>query len=479
MKKYIALGLLVVLFMLFGTAIAYAVPFIPEETFAVKAEKPAEVSEHEAVIEESAAPAAEPQPAAAYLAPEYNSDGDAGSGVKAWTTLSVTEYEALSSCSKAVELDSGWYIAEGNIEVGGLVCTGDVKLLLADGCVLVANGSNQPGVKVKADASFAVYAQSEDEAAMGSLVATGSDYAAGIGGFISEKIGLITVNGGKVEAYGGMYGAGIGSCNARMAGVTVNGGRVTAIGGRFAAGIGSGYMCDAADLIINGGEISAFGGDMGAGIGSGDHGKVDNIIINNGSVSALGGSKAAGIGSGESGKASAIVINNGEINAQGGANGAGVGGGEKGKADSVAINGGVVTAQGGYGGAGIGSGRYADARGITISGGEITVNGGYAGAGIGCGEGGDLSGLKITGGKILAAGGGSQKTVGGGSVNAIGGGESGNRTDITVSSSLGIYMGKFADPARKICYTRADGDDLSESVLFKKANIFIDALVKK
>lgn len=134
-------------------------------------------------------------------------------------------------------LGDGWYVVTGTVTIpSGVVVSGDVHLILADGATLnVADG-----IKVTDDNSLTVYAQSTGDT-MGTLTATGAVDGAGIGGGSGEKGGTVTINGGKVTATGGTNGAGIGGGNGADGGaVTINGGIVEAAGKNGALGIGAG-----------------------------------------------------------------------------------------------------------------------------------------------------------------------------------------------------------------------------------------------
>ena len=73
----------------------------------------------------------------------------------------------------------------------------------------------------------------------GSLTATGTNYAAGIGGGSGREGGSITINGGNITASGSSYAAGIGGGEGTFnETVTINGGTVEATGGQGADGIG-------------------------------------------------------------------------------------------------------------------------------------------------------------------------------------------------------------------------------------------------
>ncbi len=222
-------------------------------------------------------------------------------------------------------LDSGWYVVSGAKSCNTRIkVSGDVNLILADGCTLTAAAGITVAVEGSITNSLTIWAQSDATAEgnnAGSLTATaGSTSNAGIGGVVSNpNAGTVTVNGGTVTA----------SCSA----------------------VGSGKNVTA----------------TGAGIGGGDGGEGGTVTVNGGTVNASGGSHAAGIGGGANhnwangyGHSNTVVINGGVVNATGNGRGAGIGGGgavdststiDAGNAGSVVINGGQVTAtsSAGYG----------------------------------------------------------------------------------------------------------------------------------
>ena len=111
------------------------------------------------------------------------------------------------------------------------------------------------------------------------------------------------------------------------------------------------------------GKLTAWGGQQGAGIGGGQHGSGSNITISGGEVNAIGGKSGAGIGGGHTGDGSDIIISGGEVSASGGENGAGIGGGVDGKGEGITVSGNAQlkvrggSVHGNYGtGAGIGGG---------------------------------------------------------------------------------------------------------------------------
>ena len=139
-------------------------------------------------------------------------------------------------------------------------------------------------------------------------------------------------------------------------------GKLTAWGGQQGAGIGGGSGKDGSNIFITGGGVNAIGGLAAAGIGGGQHGSGSNITISGGEVNAIGGKSGAGIG-GLGGNGSDIIISGGEVSASGGKNGAGIGGGVDGKGEGITVSGNAqLKVRGGsvhrdYGtGAGIGGG---------------------------------------------------------------------------------------------------------------------------
>lgn len=193
----------------------------------------------------------------------------------------------------------GWYAVDSNVSVERrIVVDGDVNLILTDGNALNVKG----GIEVTKGNSLTIYAQSTDEATMGSLTATtrNSGFAdcAAIGGGATEDTadaGTITIHGGAVtadNAGGYSRAAGIGGGywypDAGKGGtVTVTGGVVTAFGGWNAAGIGGGQQSDGGSLAVTGGVVNATGGkSFGAAIGGGLGGDGGAVLVEGGVVTA-------------------------------------------------------------------------------------------------------------------------------------------------------------------------------------------------
>lgn len=244
---------------------------------------------------------------------------------------------AASVGSSTVSLGGGWYAVSSDVTVSSrIICTGNVNLILADGCTLTAS----LGISVNAGNTLTVYAQ---QAGTGKIeTGTVDSHYAAIGGDDGYANGLITINGGVI----------------------------TVTGGRDAAGIGGGYQ-GSGNVTVNGGVINATGGYGAAGIGSGDRSfggtnPESNVTINGGSVTAVGGDGAAAIG----GRCDATVtINGGDINATATRSSSAIGGGNS-YSGTVSINGGTVIANGVAYAAAIGGGRNGDGI-VTITGGNI------------------------------------------------------------------------------------------------------------
>ena len=198
----------------------------------------------------------------------------------------------------------------------------------------------------------------------GSTLRSGYEHA----GLEKNNGGSLTIadedKNGKLTAWGGQQGAGIGGGSGKDgSNIFITGGGVNAIGGLAAAGIGGGLGGNGSNITISGGKVGATNGLNGAGIGGGQHGSGSNIIISGGEVNASGGKSGAGIGGGLGGNGSDIIISGGEVSASGGKNGAGIGGGVDGKGEGITVSGNAQlkvrggSVHGDYGtGAGIGGG---------------------------------------------------------------------------------------------------------------------------
>lgn len=264
------------------------------------------------------------------------------------------------------EGSEAWYVVNEDAEIGERVeVSGVVNLVLCDGVTLTA----EKGIHVTGENSLTIYGQ---EAGDGKINAKSERVQAAIGGNSDEPGGILTINGGTIDANGGVNAAGIGGGfggKGTAGNITINSGNVYAKGGIQAAGIGGGIYAsgvgDGEKIVINGGEVEAIGGSNAAGIGGGMSGVGGDIEINGGSITAKGINGGAGIGSGfgSKGDENRIYITGGKVYAIGssldGTGSAGIGGGHLGAGGSITISGAEVHATGGEGapaGDGIGNG---------------------------------------------------------------------------------------------------------------------------
>lgn len=129
--------------------------------------------------------------------------------------------------------------------------------------------------------------------------------------------------------------------------------------------------------ISSSGELKAYGGYWGAGIGSGSEKGCSNIVIESGTITAKGGNLGAGIGGGQLAAGQNITIRDGNVTAIPGREAAGIGGGSRGDGKNITIEGGTVYAESGGGNgpaAAIGGGRWTGkGENIQITGGNVTL----------------------------------------------------------------------------------------------------------
>ena len=261
-----------------------------------------------------------------------------GAELRARLAQAVSYYDPISKTMKsranclvvdaATTLwENDWYAVTGSVTIGSRVnVRGNVNLILCNGAEL-----NVPkGISVPQNANFTVWGQiedyivSDDYLLAGKLNTFSEDsngnltypdrYFAGIGGDFDGEIGYdcgnITINGGRITAFGGNYGPGIGSTAviaSDQEAITINNGLIVAYGGPCddndssgysGAGIGGGLHSTSPRIIINGGGTYAQGSGGAAGIGGGYNGYYRPITITGGEVFAYGSPFAAGIGLG-------------------------------------------------------------------------------------------------------------------------------------------------------------------------------------
>jgi len=109
------------------------------------------------------------------------------------------------------------------------------------------------------------YTTSVDISGTGELDVVGSAQngeksGAAIGGFAEERIGIVTISGGVVNATGGSESAGIGGGSSGDGGeIRINGGIINAVGTGGGAGIGNGLNGKPGVVSISGGVLTATG----------------------------------------------------------------------------------------------------------------------------------------------------------------------------------------------------------------------------
>ena len=118
--------------------------------------------------------------------------------------LKAADYDYLTS--DGTPEDGRWSVVAEDLAVSDLVITGDVRMLLLDGCTLTATGG-EPALGRSASAvvigrggSLTIYGQS---GGTGAIVAESLLGGAGFGGSTpSEPAGALTINGGAIRAAG-------------------------------------------------------------------------------------------------------------------------------------------------------------------------------------------------------------------------------------------------------------------------------------
>ena len=290
-------------------------------------------------------------------------------------------------------LAAEWDISKGDITVnagsGGQTVTQGSQVNVSDNAPVIKGSSKENTVTINAEkdqtasvtlsgvnidvrdkGKAAVSTTGEGNVSIelngGSTLRSGYEHA----GLEKNNGGSLTIadedKNGKLTAWGGQQGAGIGGGSGKDgSNIFITGGGVNAIGGLAAAGIGGGLGGNGSNITISGGKVGATNGLNGAGIGGGQHGSGSNITISGGEVNAIGGDWSAGIGGGHRGDGSDITISGGEVSASGGESGAGIGGGVYGKGEGITVSGNAQlkvrggSVHGDYGtGAGIGGGSY-------------------------------------------------------------------------------------------------------------------------
>ena len=217
------------------------------------------------------------------------------------------DYTSVTSADTS--WSDGWYVVSGEVTISSRVAvSGDVHLILEDGCTLTADA----GIQVHDTNALTIYGQTEGTGKLIANVTVAGNAAIGGNYYVTAGIsgGNITIHGGTIEATstnGAGIGGGYGSTGGSGGNITINGGTVTATGNQMGAGIGgsggAGSGGNGGNITINGGTVIATGGG-GAGIGGGygnvSGGSGGNITITGGIIKATS-TDGAGIGGGTSG----------------------------------------------------------------------------------------------------------------------------------------------------------------------------------
>ena len=203
-----------------------------------------------------------------------------------------------------------WYVVNNTVTVNSsrIEVLGTVNLILADGKTFRA----EKGLHVPNGVTINIYGQSSGTGKL--FCATMEDQLAGIGGNNEQTSGIITIHGGRIEAYGTYQSAAIGGGRGANGGTTtIYGGTINATGGYYGAGIGGGTGGSGGIINIVGGTLTAQGGQYGAGIGGGANGNGGTITIIGGTVIAQAGTvdgndNSQAIGSGAFGSGGVLML---------------------------------------------------------------------------------------------------------------------------------------------------------------------------
>ena len=198
-------------------------------------------------------------------------------GVKA--DLTVENVTMTSATSSPIIIESGAVV---NLHINGTN-------------TVIAKKNGKAGINVAAnsiESDYSILTVDGD----GILNVTGTAQASGIGANLNQLHGKIIINGGTINAVGGMKGTAIGggvktSGNVSGCTIEINGGIINASAGRYGTAIGGVERQSNAEIIVNGGYIKATAGaSVTYSIGPGrmtpttEQFGVNNIYINGGSV---------------------------------------------------------------------------------------------------------------------------------------------------------------------------------------------------
>ena len=208
----------------------------------------------------------------------------AGTNYTGTKSISFSVVDIITVTASTTEMDEKYgvpYKVSNDVTVGSRInIVGDILLMLDEGKTLTA----AKGIELSKNNKLTIEGN-------GSLIANGDGNNAGIG---AMEVGTLIINSGNITATGGDEGsAGIGGSKTNYQGntdggfITINGGSVNATGSPYAAAIGGSLGGVCGSITINGGKVTANGGIHvvagnnvnGYGIGTGYNGTKSGTII--------------------------------------------------------------------------------------------------------------------------------------------------------------------------------------------------------
>jgi hypothetical protein len=210
----------------------------------------------------------------------YAYGGERGAGIGTGALIFIAPQSWSNDFGCTINILTGYIEAYGGSDAagigGGYNCYGGT-ITINGGTIVAKGGDEGAGIGGGEDGTGG-----DIHISGGDITAYGGDYAAGIGGGDGERGGAIWINGGTIKAYGGKDGAGIGGGEDGDSGdIVINGGDVYASGDGYGVGIGAGEDGDVDGTIsINGGTVDAYGGlDIRRAIGGEDDEDYSHITI--------------------------------------------------------------------------------------------------------------------------------------------------------------------------------------------------------
>lgn len=230
------------------------------------------------------------------------------------------------------------------------IAAGDIKVTVSEGVQYVVQGNGSPeecsalvvsGESTQHNLTITGDSSAAANVYLNNLKITSSDAAVSVSGDV------VLIVEGESELHSGKNHAGVEKANDNGTLTIIGSGKLSAYGGESGAGIGGGNSGAGSKIVIESGTIEAHGGNWGAGIGGGHSGAGSYITIRGGNVKAIPGGEAAGIGSGFMGNGTDISIEGGTVHAESGGGSGGtaaIGGGRvKGNGKNIQITGGDIT----------------------------------------------------------------------------------------------------------------------------------------